>query len=573
MYRKDNMTNTTKHTACVLGIDTGGTTTDAVLYDPLTESVVAKGMAPTTRQDLKNGIHHSIDSLRSVNGAELSDIQIEKVVLSTTLATNAIVEGQGRPTGLILIGSRPKGELPTEEVVQITGKINIKGRETEPVDPDEIEAAVTQMLPKVEAIAVSGMMSVRNNAHELAVKKVIRCHSKIPVVCGHELSSKLGYHDRTVTTVLNASLIPIIEGFVQAVREAMAERNIAAPVYLVKGDGALASLETISSKPIETILSGPAASILGAMVLAKTDSGIVADMGGTTTDTGVVRHHSLTLSPVGAKVGQWQTQVDSAKLATFGLGGDTEIYPDVSAGAPVLTTHRVPPACRGGEKEDLTPTDLLCAEGSLTRWDTAASQYALAFQSRRAGLNQADYLSQAKALVVDRIVSKVFNEAAYSEGADAELPVIAIGAPAKTWYTLVKNEADVHRDILVPEHFEVANAVGAATAAIEERVDALVRPDEATEGYVAHVGGQSVFFEDKDKAVAYAKAEAGKIAQKQAESQGPETIHTDVTDKDIQQKIGWRWRYVETRVQAVARSGHLTLVPEEEKPAFEKNFD
>ena len=112
-----------------------------------------------------------------------------------------------------------------------------------------------------------------------------------------------------------------------------------------------------------------------------------------------------------------------------------------------------------------------------------------------------------------------------------------------------------------------------ATAAIEERVDALVRPDEATEGYVAHVGGQSVFFEDKDKAVAYAKAEAGKIAQKQAESQGPETIHTDVTDKDIQQKIGWRWRYVETRVQAVARSGHLTLVPEEEKPAFEKNFD
>ena len=308
-------------------------------------------------------------------------------------------------------------------------------------------------------------------------------------------------------------------------------------------------------------------------VLLEGAPGIVADMGGTTTDTGVVRHHSLTLSPVGAKVGQWQTQVDSAKLATFGLGGDTEIYPDVSAGAPVLTTHRVPPACRGGEKEDLTPTDLLCAEGSLTRWDTAASQYALAFQSRRAGLDQADYLSQAKALVVDRIVSKVFNEAAYSEGADAELPVIAIGAPAKTWYTLVKNEADVHRDILVPEHFEVANAVGAATAAIEERVDALVRPDEATEGYVAHVGGQSVFFEDKDKAVAYAKAEAGKIAQKQAESQGPETIHTDVTDKDIQQKIGWRWRYVETRVQAVARSGHLTLVPEEEKPAFEKNFD
>lgn len=565
------MTKEKKPAACVLGIDTGGTTTDAVLYDPLTETVVAKGMAPTTRQDLKNGIHHSIDSLRPVNGAKLSDIQIEKVVLSTTLATNAIVEGQGRPTGLILIGSRPKGDLPTDQVAQITGKINIKGRETEPMDPDEIEKAVTQMLPKVEAIAVSGMMSVRNNAHELAVKKVIRCHSKMPVVCGHELSSKLGYHDRTVTTVLNASLIPIIEGFVQAVRETMAERGIAAPVYLVKGDGALASLETIASKPIETILSGPAASILGAMVLAKTDSGIVADMGGTTTDTGVVRHHSLTLSPVGAKVGQWQTQVDSAKLSTFGLGGDTEIYPD--AGAPVLTTHRVPPACRGGAKEDLTPTDLLCADGSLTQWDTAASQYALQFQSRRAGADAADYLSQAKALVVDRIVARVFNEADYSEGEDAKLPVIAIGAPAKTWYTLVQNEADVHRDILVPEHFEVANAVGAATAAIEERVEALVRPDEATEGYVAHVGGRSVFFEDKDEAVAFARKEAGQIAQHQAESQGPETIHTDVTDEDIQQKIGWRWRYVETRVQAVARSGHLTLVPEEEKPAFEKNFD
>lgn len=565
------MTNESKLTACVLGIDTGGTTTDAVLYDPLTEHVVAKGMAPTTHQDLKNGIHHSIDSLRPVDGAVLSKTKIEKVVLSTTLATNAIVEGQGRPTGLILIGSRPKGDLPTDQVAQITGKINIKGRETEPVNPDEIEKAVTEMLPNVEAIAVSGMMSVRNNAHELAVKKAIRCHSKMPVVCGHELSSKLGYHDRTVTAVLNASLIPIIEGFVQAVREAMAERNIAAPVYLVKGDGALASLETISSKPIETILSGPAASILGAMVLAKTDSGIVADMGGTTTDTGVVRHHSLTLSKVGAKVGQWQTQVDSAKLSTFGLGGDTEIYPD--AGRPVLTTHRVPPACRGGEREDLTPTDLLCAEGSLTRWDTAASRYALAFQSQRAGLAEADYLSQAKALVTDRIVSKVFEEPAYSEGADAALPVIAIGAPAKAWYTQVQNEADVHRDVLIPEHFEVANAVGAATAAIEERVTALVRPDEATEGYVAHVGSQSAFFKDKDEAVAFARKEAGKIAQKQAESQGPETIHTEVSDEDIQQKIGWRWRYVETRVQAVARSGHLTLVPEEEKPAFEKHFD
>lgn len=556
---------------CILGIDTGGTTTDAVLYDPETAAVVAKGMAPTTRQDLKNGIHQSMDGLRPVDGADLHAVEIDKVVLSTTLATNAIVEGQGRPTGLILIGSRPKGELPTDQVVQVAGKINIKGRETEPVDPDEIEAAVAALLPKVEAMAVSGMMSVRNNAHELAVKKAIRCHSAMPVVCGHELSSQLGYHDRTVTTVLNASLIPIIQNFAQAVREAMDERGITASVYLVKGDGALASLATISEKPIETILSGPAASILGAMTLADTDSGIVADMGGTTTDTGVVRHHQLTLSPVGAKVGKWQTQVDSAKLSTFGLGGDTEIYPD--EGRPVLTEHRVAPACRGGEAENLTPTDLLCAEGSLTRWDTAASQHALAFQSRRAGLSSEEYLQQAKALVLERIRKRVFEEPDYQSEGDRDLPVIAIGAPAKTWYTLIEQQGDLERAIVVPPHFEVANAVGAATAAIEERVSALVRPDEAEEGYVAHVEGQSEFFKDKDEAVAFAKAKAGEIAQKRAEAQGPEAIHTEVSDKDIKQKIGWRWHYVETQVRAVARSGQLKLVEEAEKPAFEKHFD
>ncbi len=547
----------------VLGIDTGGTFTDAVLWDPQAAAVLAKAKAPTTHDDLKIGIGASIDGLALADPSA-----IDRVVLSTTLATNAIVEGQGRPTGLILIGGEPKGELPAAAVARVAGKINIKGREVEPLVPGEVAAAVDKLAPRVEALAVSGMMSVRNSAQELAVKAAVRAVSDMPVVCGHELSTKLGYTDRTVTAVLNASLIPIIAQFVAAVTRTLADKGIAAPVFIVKGDGSLASLDFIREKPIETILSGPAASILGALALAGTADGIVADMGGTTTDTGVVRNNTLTLSPVGAKVGSWQTQVDSAKLATYGLGGDTAIVP--AAGGPRLTTHRVLPVCRGGAGA-LTPTDLLCARGQLDRWDAAPVQAALQAQADACGMDAAAYADQAAALVLGTIADPILS--AYEKDAPPEMPVVAIGAPAGAWYAALAGADKTGRRVVVPEHYEVANAVGAATAAVAERVAALVRPDEANDGFAAYVDGDSAYFKEKADAVAYAEAKALARVRAKAEGQGSAEITAQVKSEDITRKVGWRTVYVETRVRAAARAGRLKLAEEAKAPAFVKNFD
>lgn len=525
----------------VLGIDTGGTYTDAVLLEQKTKKVLKKAKSPTTRDNLAVGIGKSIRGL-GLNPADT----IEKVVLSTTLATNAIVEGEGRPTGLIIIGELPKGELPDAHRAQVQGKVNIKGKEVIPLDTAQVIEACAAIAPQVQAFAVSGMMSVRNASQELAVKNIIKKQCALPVVCGHELSSQLGFHDRTVTTVLNASLIPILEDFIRAVEVTLADQSIDAPVYMVKGDGNLASLSFIREKPIESILSGPAASIIGALSLAGCGDGVVVDMGGTTTDSGIVLDNTLTLAPIGARVGDWQTQIDSAQINTCGLGGDTQII--AVDGHPSLTGRRVLPACRGGSN-GLTPTDLLHYTGDFEGWDRELVVGAVNAQTDK---DPNAYVDEAAAQILETIRAEVLS--LYEAH---PVPIIAIGAPAKTWYE--KIQAETGYVVIVPEHYEVANAVGAAMAAVEERVTALVRPDEENDGYVAHVAGQCRSFQDKAEAVDFVKQETEARAAAAAKAQGVPDISVQVFCDDIVEKIGWRERYIETRVKAVAKGTTLKL--------------
>lgn len=563
----------------ILGIDTGGTYTDAVLFETNTGQVIGKAKAPTTHASLEDGIMKSIGALS--DDTNLSEI--EKVVLSTTLATNAIVEGQGHPTGLILIGDPPKGELPSVLMAQVGGKVNVKGKIITPLDADAAEKAIQSIAPHVEAFAVSGMMSVRNAALELQVKAMIQESCALPVVCGHELSAKLGFHDRTVTCILNASLIPIIEDFIKSVEKALKIFNIHAPVFMVKGDGALASLSFIRKKPIESILSGPAASIMGAMALTKAKDGIVIDMGGTTTDSAVVRDHSLALSSLGASVGGWQTQVDSAKITTWGLGGDTQIVPrrsenEYHISLPYLTGRRVLPACRGGE-EGLTPTDLLHLTGAFVQWDPSLSKTVLDQQAEACQMLPEEYIQASEDEIFNTIEEKVLSvyrneripetEPQYGylkrvEGVQADtedllkrLPVIAIGAPAGVWYTKLRERTG--QMVLIPEHYEVANAVGAACASVEERIEVLVRPDEAEDAFVVHAGGECEHFAEKETAVDWAKEKAEAMSRANALAQGAPTVTVQTTVEEIVERTGLRERYVETRIRSVARASGVVF--------------
>jgi N-methylhydantoinase A/oxoprolinase/acetone carboxylase beta subunit len=329
-----------------LGIDTGGTYTDAVLLDD-ERGVIASAKALTTKNDLSVGIREAIDA---VLPSALPDIGL--VSISTTLATNAIVEGQGRPICLLLIGYDADllGELtseqiiPRERVVLIRGGHDGAGVETAPLDADAARQAILDQAPDVDAYAVSGYFGVRNPAHELAVRKLARELTGKPVTCGHELTTRLNAPRRALTTALNARLIPLLQELVVTVRETLAERGIDAPLMVVKGDGSLIDAEMAIERPVETILSGPAASVVGAHHHADVEEAFVIDMGGTTTDVISMRDGRPALDPKGARIGDLQIMVEAIDAHTVGLGGDSEIRLDES-GDLIAGPRRVVPLC------------------------------------------------------------------------------------------------------------------------------------------------------------------------------------------------------------------------------------
>lgn len=316
--------------AVLLGIDTGGTYTDAVLLDEK-KGVLGKTKALTTRYDLSIGIQNAIEKVLPVCSSP-----IQLVSLSTTLATNAIVEGQGSQVCLILIGYHADmldeveiGKLvPPQAIVHLSGGHTVNGEEQAPLDLVEAERAILNQAPHVSAFAISGYFSVRNPSHELQVRSLARRLTDKPVTCGHELTSHLHAPRRALTTVLNARLIPLLAGLIQSVQKVMDQNGILAPLMVVKGDGSLMEANMALERPVETICSGPAASLIGAQYLCQKENIIVVDMGGTTTDIAVLQGAQPLLNTDGAWVGDWQTMVEAIDMRTTGLGGDSEIRVD-----------------------------------------------------------------------------------------------------------------------------------------------------------------------------------------------------------------------------------------------------
>ena len=328
----------------VLGMDTGGTYTDGVIIDSADRKIICKSKALTTKEDLAVGIGQCIAGL-SFDRME----EITSVSLSTTLATNAIVEGRGASAGLIYMGEEIEEDIPAEPAVRVKGRFDIMGRLIEDIDAGEIRTVLEGMKGKVDALAVSGYASVRNPEHEQEIKRMAEEILDIPVVCAHQLTSALGFHHRTVTAVLNGRLIPIIDRLLKSTRKVMADYGIGAPVKVVKGDGTLMTEAMAKDRPIETILSGPAASIIGGLALTGNKDGVVLDMGGTTTDIAEVSKGSVKVREEGAKVGGWLTRVKAVEISTFGLGGDSRIYLD-RKGNVKIGPEKVWPLCVIGEK-------------------------------------------------------------------------------------------------------------------------------------------------------------------------------------------------------------------------------
>ena len=316
----------------LLGVDTGGTYTDAVVLDEAADAVVASAKALTSRPDLAIGVGAAIDA--ALADANVAAADIAMVSLSTTLATNALVEGQGGRIALVAIGFDDADlgraglteALRGDPVIRLAGGHNHAGNEARALDFLKLETELAKLDGGITGFAVAASFATRNPAHEVAARDLIREMTGKPVSCSHELSQALGGPKRALTAVLNARLIGMLDRLITACEGHLATIGITARLMVVRGDGALVSASIAREKPIETILSGPAASIAGASWLTGETDALVSDIGGTTTDICLLRDGRPKIDPQGARVGPFRTMVEAVAMRTWGLGGDSEVH-------------------------------------------------------------------------------------------------------------------------------------------------------------------------------------------------------------------------------------------------------
>ncbi|MEX0328335.1 MAG: hydantoinase/oxoprolinase family protein [Ruegeria sp.] len=316
--------------ALALGVDTGGTYTDAVLIRDEQE-VVASAKSLTTRADLAIGVGNAVSAV--LDAAAVSPDQIGLASLSTTLATNALVEGQGGRVALIYVGFREsdlekhglREALKGDPALILSGGHNHAGGEAAPLDLKAL-CAFLDSHTSISGFAVAAQFATRNPAHELEVARVVTERTGVPVTCSHHLSARLNGPKRAVTAVLNARLIGMIDRLIGRAQDQLRSQGIMAPMMVVRGDGALMSAEQARERPIETILSGPAASIVGARWLTGAENALVSDIGGTTTDVALIRDGKPAIDPAGAQVGGFRTMVEAVAMRTHGLGGDSQVH-------------------------------------------------------------------------------------------------------------------------------------------------------------------------------------------------------------------------------------------------------
>ncbi|MDO5423282.1 MAG: hydantoinase/oxoprolinase family protein [Eubacteriales bacterium] len=316
-----------------IGIDTGGTYTDAVVYDMDAKRVLCAGKALTTKAQLEIGIAAALDQMDPEYVK-----QAEMLALSTTLATNACVEDKGSRAKLLFIGveeaSRERlGEVyasygfrDLSQLVFLDGKP--EGIYQEPQEPDweELKRRSVEEFSMCSAAGVVQIYPQSNGGRfEKEAKEVLEEQLGIPVTTAYDLFAEVDVLKRGAGTLLNARLIPLIDEFLQAVKHVMRARGLEIPITIVRSDGSMMAEELARECPVETLLSGPAASAVGGSVLAREDDAIIVDMGGTTTDIALIRNQRPVMADTGIYIGKWKTMVKGMYVETFVLGGDCAV--------------------------------------------------------------------------------------------------------------------------------------------------------------------------------------------------------------------------------------------------------
>ena len=629
-----------------IGIDTGGTYTDAVVYGFEGKTVLGTAKSLTTRNDLSIGILGAIDALPPGLAQ-----QAELIALSTTLATNACVEDKGGRAKLIFFGGdeRVIGELGGKYGLPPPGDIYIQesytkfaGEAEREPNWDLFRRRLEDGFEGLDGAGIIEVYAMRNGAAvEKKAKEVFREKHDIPVVCGHELFSELNCLQRGSSTLLNAGLFPVIKEFLTAVKKALALRGIGATVVIVRSDGSLMSEDYAFLRPVETLLCGPAASAIGGTRLLENPDSVIVDMGGTTTDISLVKGGVPVTATSGVSIGKWKTYVDGLYVKTIGLGGDSAIH--YHGKNLCLEDFRVTPLCiaaqeypviannlkRLGKKTHtcfhhehymlvkgiggsarytdeekafadaleegplifaeaaaavgkeiytldvrrlvkdgvvqvcgLTPTDIMHINGDFGVYNAEASLLGAEYVAHNMGISvralcdsvydevkRKLYLNVVAALLENKYPDYMKNgvpeeitgfiagnyDEARAEGRDGAKPGNGLlSAMLGTGYSLVGAGAPIHIFIddvakmlgarsMVPEHYEVANALGAVMGSVSASCSVEVSPNiesDGPAGYTAFGNNEKRVFKEMEDAIGFAVSEAKKGAKAEAARRG-----------------------------------------------------
>jgi len=307
----------------IIGIDTGGTYTDGVLMDFLSEQIVKTAKTITTHFQLATGVSKILAEL--LDGTNIRPEQIEKVAVSSTLATNSVVENKGARVAVLVIGYVKHFKLPVKAILFVKGGHTITGDEEEPLDINYLVELIHGLKNEVDAYGICSAMSMKNPAHELVADKAISIIDPKPVFCSHRISSLTGMEERAATAGLHAKLMPVMQEFVTGVKHALEKHRLSCPMVVIGGNGRLIDADKVIAEAGLTIASGPACTAHFGADRTESDC-LVVDVGGTTTDIAMIEDGKPIIAKKGCQIGNWNTHVEAIDMHTGGIGGDSHVY-------------------------------------------------------------------------------------------------------------------------------------------------------------------------------------------------------------------------------------------------------
>ena len=448
-----------------LGIDVGGTNTDAVIMDTA-DRVIAKAKVPCT-PDITGGITAAIDAVLRAPGIEPQ--RITHVMLGTTHATNAVLERRRlRRVAVIRIGGpathsiRPMFGWPADlaraisaGAVIVDGGIEFDGRDLSPLDTEAIARFLGDVGPAADGVAITSVFAPVSPRHELLAAEIVKRElGEVHVSLSHEIGS-IGLLERENATILNGALAGVAHDVANATREALAVHHLWPVTFFAQNDGTLMGLDHALRYPVLTIGSGPANSVRGAAFLTGNSDSLVVDVGGTSTDVGVLVNGFPRESSQGVEIGGIRTNFRMPDLVTIALGGGSVISRGEQAAriGPRSVGYLIQQEALvfGGQTPTLTDSAVAAGRAALGEAKlTGPYRRMLAEALARADVMLADAIDRMKTSRQDRAL-------------------VAVGGGS----ILVPDDIPGVSEVIRPEHFDTANAVGAAIASVSGQVDRI----------------------------------------------------------------------------------------------------